>query len=515
MRAALPPSTERVFARYSSPTLSRLTTALLAGAALPFAFAPYYWWPVAVVSLAVWVGLLAPSRTHHSAPFSISLSFGCGWFITGSWWLAATFHHYGHLPWLAAIAFQLLIGTLLALYPALLGWSVARLAGRSPLLLMLLFSPLTLLEEWIRGHLFTGLPWVALGNLMVDTPWIGWGSTVGGLGLSLVAPMLAAALWGITQTRLRRSAATILLCCVVLAITAPTTTTPHQPRLHVALIQPNIAQDQKWSSSYLLSTMQQLRELSLASAPQADLIVWPEAATPFFLSTASGWYQWLTEQVAAWQTPLLFGGLKEREDGSAANGAWLLTDQSVTLPPFVGKHHLVPFGEYVPSWIPWLHKLVPDIGEFRPSHDSGTLTLSREIKIGVLICYESIFADEMRARIQGGATLLTVLTNDAWYDRSPAAWQHLQAAQMRAVESRRFVLRAANTGISAVIAPDGTIRDTIEWWQQGALNSTVTAINTITPYCRYGDWPILLLVILYTVALRWRFASLATRQSIH
>jgi len=490
----------------SYPPSLRLLIALLAGAAMPFAFSPYHWWPLAVLALAVWIALLAPAKAVQAAvPFRLSFAFGLGWFAIGSWWLAATFHHYGNLPWLGAIAFQLLIGAVLALFPALLGWSAARLSNNKPLLLMLLFAPLTLLEEWIRGHIFTGLPWIELGNLMLATPWIGWGSVVGGLGLSLLPPLLAAALWGMTHPLLRRSAIAILLVCAALAATAPTIIIPQQPQLRVALIQPNIAQDQKWDRNFLITTMHRLRDLSASSAPQADLIVWPEAATPFFLSKSPGWQRWLTDRVSTWRTPLLFGGLKQRDDGSAANGAWLLSSPSSPI-TFVGKHHLVPFGEYVPAWIPWLHKLVPEIGDFRPSDDSGMLTLSNSIKIGVLICYESIFADEMRTRIDHGANMLAVLTNDAWYDRSPAAWQHLQAAQMRAVESNRFVLRAANTGITAMIAPDGTIRDALSWWQQGALITTAVPINTITPYCRYGDWPMLLLVFASIALLRWRFS---------
>jgi len=528
---------------------------------MPFAFAPNSWWPIAVLALAVWIALLAPEpiskvwaeklhsqfeavfgvkqgawflhapqfrrknrpkwgsrlpfttfeigspakSTPASAPFSVSFAFGLGWFAIGSWWLAATFHHYGNLPWIAAVAFQLLVGCVLALFPALLGWSAARISNGRPLLLMLVFAPVALLEEWTRGHIFTGLPWIELGNLMLGTAWIGWGSVVGGLGLSLLPPLLAAGLWGVTQSHLRRCAIIMLLGCGALAVTAPTITIPKTPQLRVALIQPNIAQDQKWDRSFLATTMHRLHDLSAASASQVDLIVWPEAATPFFLSKAPGWHRWLTTQVSTWHTPLLFGGLKQMRNGTAANGAWLIANNT-SPPPFVGKHHLVPFGEYVPAWVPWLHKLVPDIGDFRPSHDSGVLAISDSVRIGVLICYESIFADEMQSRIDHGANLLAVLTNDAWYDRSPAAWQHLQASQMRAVESNRFLLRAANTGITAMIAPDGSIASSIGWWQQGAVIATAVAINTITPYCRYGDWPMLLLAIGCIALLRWRFS---------
>ncbi|MDX8409123.1 MAG: apolipoprotein N-acyltransferase, partial [Mariprofundales bacterium] len=477
-----------------TPALPGFLLALAAGGMMPFAYAPYDWKGLAVVALAIWLELLA--RT--SRPFAVSFAFGLGWFGLGSWWLATTFHHYGQLPWPAAIAFQLLVGGVLALFPALWGWIAHRISNRH---LLLIFPLLALPEEWLRGHLFTGLPWTELGNLALGTPWIGWGSIVGGLGLSLIAPLLASAMiavfYSLQHRSWRQPAAILFAIATLLAITAPAAVIPTTPKIQVALVQPNIPQDAKWSPDWLATTMQRLARLS-ATADHAELIVWPEAATPFFLSRAAGWQQWLRQQVDSWRTPLLFGGLKEMTDGTAANGAWLLSPgQQQT--PFVGKHHLVPFGEYVPSWVPWLHKLVPDIGDFHPAQDSGTITLTaggNPLNIGVLICYESIFADEMRQRLEGGANLLAVLTNDAWYDHSPAAWQHLQAAQMRAVESGRFVLRAANTGVSAIIAPDGTIRATIDWWQQGVVQGTVSPSIHTTPYSRFGDWPIMSLALL-------------------
>ena len=185
-------------------------------------------------------------------------------------------------------------------------------------------------------------------------------------------------------------------------------------------------------------------------------------------------------------------------NGHASNGAWLLSPQQQNT-PFVGKHHLVPFGEYVPSWVPWLHKLVPDIGNFRPAQDSGTISLTvndNPLHIGLLICYESIFAAAMRQRLEHGPNLLAVLTNDAWYGQSPAARQHLQAPRLRGVESGRFVMRAANTGVSAIIAPDGTLASTIDWWQQGVVRGTVSPSSITTPYARFGDAPIMELALL-------------------
>ncbi len=466
---------------------------------MQFAFSPYDLWPLAILLLTIWLALLARSPR----PFACGFAFGLGWFAIGAWWLAPTFHHYGHLAWPLAILGELLTGTALACLPALLGWSVVRLSSDDARALLLLFAPLTVLEEWLRGHLFTGLPWTELGNLTLDTPWIGWGGVVGGLGLSLLPPLVATGLWGLSRRELRRSASALLGSAALLALLAPATSVPETPPTRITLAQPNIAQDVKWDRRWLETTMQRLATLS-ANGRDSDLILWPEAATPFFLSDTPGWRAWIAAHVDRWQTPLLFGGLKRTQDDTAANGAWLLRpNRSDTA--FVGKHHLVPFGEYVPAWLPWLHKMVPDIGNFRPATDSGVLTIGDALRVGVLICYESIFADEMRHRIAGGANMLAVLTNDAWYDRSPAAWQHLQAARMRAVESNRFVLRAANTGVSAIIAPDGRITATTDWWQPAIVTGIATPIATVTPYCRYGDTPLLATLLLMIAATTWRF----------
>ncbi|RMH52913.1 MAG: apolipoprotein N-acyltransferase [Zetaproteobacteria bacterium] len=468
---------------------------------MQFGFSPYALRPVAVAALALWLALLADGRR----PFALSYAFGFGWFGIGSWWLAPTFHHYGHLPWPLAIAAQSLAGGVLALFPALLGWSAVRLAGGRRSALLLLIAPLTPIEEWLRGHLFTGLPWTGLGLLTLDTPWIGWGQIVGGLGLGIVPVMLAAAAAGLLHHTTRRTAAALLAAALLLTATAPAIGVPAAPALRVALIQPNIPQDVKWDRDWLVTTMRRLLGHS-AQAADADLLVWPEAATPFFLSDAPGWRQALASAVTRWHTPLLFGGLKRTAHDGAANGAWLMRPGDAP-PRFVGKHHLVPFGEYVPAWLPWLHTLVPEIGDFRPTHDRGVLAVDDRIRIGVLICYESIFADEMRRRIAGGADLLAVLTNDAWYGRSPAAWQHLEAARMRAVESERFVLRAANTGVSAIIAPDGAIRATTDWWRQATVTGTAVPIGRVTPYCRLGDAPLLAAALLMVVVTTWRFRS--------
>jgi len=167
------------------------------------------------------------------------------------------------------------------------------------------------------------------------------------------------------------------------------------------------------------------------------------------------------------------------------------------------KFHLVPFGEYVPEWIPFLHTLVPEIADFKPAKDMGVIQ-ARGISYGSLICYESLFPEEARGRVLNGAEVLVNVTNDAWYGTTPAAWQHFQAARMRAVETGRYVLRAANTGVTAIIQPDGVVRSIKPWWIQTVLLGTYQLSKIQTNYVRWGDWPLFGCLIMLAVPCFFR-----------
>ena len=461
---------------------ARGAAALLAGVLMPYAFSPYDHVWLAWLAMACWVGLF-----RHGHAFFIGFTFGFGWFGFGAWWLADTLHLYGHLHYLLAVFCVGLVGAVLALFPALWAWLSMRLAGDSGWL-MLVFPAVGVGIEWLRGHIFTGLPWTALGNLLLETPAVGWGSRVGVYGLTLLPALAAVSLLLLFTPAWRRWGAGGLIAACLLLFTAPAPFTAAGVERHAVLVQANIPQDVKWDAGFVAETMR--RYVSLSEGAAADVIVWPEAAVPFFLSQAPGWDDWLTEHIRHWQVPLLFGGLKLLEDGRTGQNGLFLADPQTGQRQFAGKHHLVPFGEYVPGWLPFLHTLVPEIADFRPAKDSGVLTWKGQ-KFGALICYESIFPEQTRQRIGQGAEVLVNVTNDAWYGTSPAAWQHLQAMRMRAVEAGRYVLRAANTGISAIIAPDGSLTATAPWWTQAVISGTYRTSTQITPYQQWGDMPLL------------------------
>ncbi|MDX8406494.1 MAG: apolipoprotein N-acyltransferase [Mariprofundus sp.] len=472
--------------------LSCYTTAFGLGALMPFAFAPFNQLWLAPLLLAGWLKLLMPGRA-----LGVGYAFGLGWFGLGAWWLAPTLHQFGHLPWLVAAFCVLLVGCVMAVLPALLAWLCWRTAGRSAWIL-LAFPAATVAEEWLRGHLFTGLPWIALGNLILDTPAVGWAAWFGVYGVAALPSLIAAILVLLSMRRWQPAAAGVTVM-LLLVFMAPAPFSSSGDRYRATLVQGNIPQDQKWDSAFIDETMHRYAALSAKAASRSDIIIWPEAAIPFFLERSAGWDRWLNNQIDSWQTPLLFGGLQLTGENTAQNGL-IADDPSADKRQFAGKQHLVPFGEYVPSWIPFLHTLVPEIADFRPAQDSGVVSVQGH-RYGALICYESLFPELARARVKNGAQVLINITNDAWYGHTPAAWQHFQAARMRAVESGRYVLRAANTGITAVIAPDGQVEASLPWWTTDALTAPYQLSDQQTPYVRMGDWPLLVSLLMLGVAL--------------
>ncbi len=479
-----------------------LAAAFLLGNLMPFAFSPYNYKWLSVLALAGWILVFMRGK-----PFMAGWAFGLGWFGVGAWWLALTFHTFGPLAWPWAVLATALVGSVLGLFPALLAWGSYKLARFSPRMLVV-FPILTVGEEWLRGHLFTGLPWTPLGSLLLDTPAIGWAAIAGVYGAALLPALLAVSLVFMLQFKYYRWGLVGAVVAGICLFVAPEPYRANGAIHRVALIQANIPQKLKWNADFLNETMHRYVRLSGQVAKQSDLIIWPEAAVPLFLARAPEWKSWLLQRMRAWNTPVLFGGLKLDGGGRLAqriahNGLYLFQPGVKTL-QFVGKRHLVPFGEYVPSWIPFLHALVPNIANFRPSRDSGVLQGAHE-RYGSLVCYEAIFPREARQRANTASVLVNV-TNDAWYGHTPATWQDLQAARMRAVETGRYLLRAANTGVSAIVAPDGSIEQTIPWFTQGSVLGKYRDSDVQTPYQRWGDLPLLLLAVplLLTVWAGWQ-----------
>ena len=356
--------------------------------------------------------------------------------------------------------------------------------------------------EWVRSFFFIGFPWVSLGYSQHSyLNLIQFAEVTGVYGIS--ALVIFVNLVGFIVLHERGPGRGRLLLIAVLLVCALSfwgswrrdqlAALPSAHRLRVALIQGNIEQDKKWDPEFQETTIARYEQLTREAAAQGvDLIVWPETAVPFFFQSDLTYQERLLQIVRETKTPLLFGSpafrQKDRATVTLFNRAYFLSADSAVL-GFYDKIKLAPFGEYIPfheSFLFFLDKLVEGIGNFASGTTHTVFSLSKE-KFSVLICYEGIFPDLARRFVVGGAGFLVNITNDAWFGRTSAPYQHLVMEAMRAVENRVPLLRAANTGFSAVVDWDGRVRAQTALYETAFLVAEVTWPQVTTFYTIYGD----------------------------
>lgn len=435
------------------------------------------------------------------------------------YWVINTMVHYGHLPFGLSLLILLLLVVYMGAYVALFAAFLGFLGGVAPRFRWLGAPLIWTTLELVRAHLFTGFPWATLGYSQYQTLsliqisditgvygvsfLIVWVNTtlvtgiellrrraLGGAPLSPRRPSLSLAL------RASLPLLALFLCLEYghwrISRWAPAVFDENLSRVRTAIIQGNIEQDKKWDPVYQEEVFLTYRDLSLkASQLPVDLMVWPEAATPFYFQSDENYRQQMVELVVQSRSYLLFGSPAYDLYGDQVrlfNRAYLLSPQGEVLAQY-DKIHLVPFGEYVPlhPFLPFVNKMVEAIGDF----DSGreyTVMSTPMGKFSVLICFEAIFPRLARRFVKEGAEFLINITNDAWFGRSAAPYQHLSMIPFRAIENRVPIIRAANTGISALIDPVGRIASSsdifVNTWISGEVRPKRKGM---TFYTRYGD----------------------------
>jgi apolipoprotein N-acyltransferase len=450
------------------------------------------------------------------------------------YWIVHVVVHYGYLPIPVGIAVMLLLAAYLALYVALFAAGVVyfRERGVSPILAApLLWTAL----EYAKSHLMTGFPWENLGYSQYATLRLIQSADIAGVfGLSFVIVLINVVLfnlfryWQSSKERRgpgRRIAAEVAAGCLVVValfgygqyrIGDMERSIAQAPRMPVSLIQGNIDQNIKWRPAFQEETVRIYKTLTQQAAPSAGgLVVWPETATPFFFQDQHDLQREVASLPRLTGDWLLFGSPSYDRDGAALvflNSAFLLSPDGLTAGRY-DKVHLVPYGEYVPlrRFFPFINKLVEGIGDFRsgPGYEPLTLTGGdRPRKLGVLICYEGILPEAGRAYRRLGAEILVNITNDAWFGNTSAPYQHLSMATFRAVENRLYLVRAANTGVSAIIAPSGRIEARTPLFEKATLSGSVPLLDRNTFYSIYGDvfvyGCILGLILLWVCAIQRR-----------
>lgn len=481
----------------------RLLLAVGSGGLASLSLPPWDAWWLAFVAL---IPLLLAVREARPAPAALAgFAFGLAFYVTTLWWVVTTMTTYGRMALPMALLALGLLAAFLAGYGALFGWLAAQWPWRSRLAPL---GPVALAAVWtgleiLRAHLFSGFPWMLLGYSQHRQPTLRlWAAVAGTYGLSvlvvLVNATLAEALRWALRDRRDPGAGRKLLPAIGILLAAlggvigygawgwedPAT----GPALRVALLQGNIDQARKWDREYQAATLEIYERLArrVAAGPPA-LIVWPETAAPFFLRREPELGGRVARLAGETGSPMLVGAPDVGEDGRLYNSAFLVQPDG-RLSGRYDKRHLVPFGEYVPlrQIFFFVDRLAEGIGDFGRGQ-GATLLTTGGVPFGTMICYEAIFPDEVREFVQEGARFLVNITNDAWFGRTGAPAQHLAMAAMRAVETGTYLVRAANTGYSAVIAPSGAVVEQTPWFTETALAATIRLRTAETPYVRYGD----------------------------
>ncbi|MBW2128443.1 MAG: apolipoprotein N-acyltransferase [Deltaproteobacteria bacterium] len=485
-----------------SVSLEKILLAVLSGLMLTAGFPP------AKIPWIHWISLIpllkALKDEEPSGAFRLGFIAGMSHYLTLLYWVTLVLGHYGGLPFPVSVSILILFCLYLSLYPALFSLLFSR--GKGTFGAIFLTSGLWVALEFVRAKILTGFPWCLMGygqfrNLLL----IQSADLFGVYGLSFLLCLVNVTIYVLLFERgfsrktlvLETALTAFFLSLAViygydrLAETLEKEKTARA--LRVLIVQGNVDQSVKWNPAYQKKTVtlyETLTHRGLASKPA--LVVWPETAMPFFFQENTPLSERVRETARRTGADLIFGSpAYERRKGKPAyfNRAFGISP-SGTLVGTYDKVHLVPFGEYVPlkRFLFFVNRLVQAAGDFTSGTRIAPIRLT-SAPAGILICFEIIFPEIAREQVRTGAEILINLTNDAWFGKTSAPYQHLAMAVFRAVETRRPLIRAANTGFSAFIAPSGKILKKSGLFKTETLAAEIPlpANRTVTPYERFGD----------------------------
>lgn len=510
---------------YQTPMLP----ALLSGALLVFAFPRYdHGWLAFVALVPLLMALTGRSRAEG---FLLGLASGAVYFFGTMYWVYYSIHHFGGLPLGVGIAAAVMLAAILALYigafGSLMAWALAETTLPASILAPLFWVVL----EYLRGILFTGFPWNLLGYTQHNfLALIQISDLTGVYGVSFLVVGVNGALADLFILQKRRELRPLfsmmptiigygIIIIAVLGSLGYGAYRLHQTRIDrpfkVSIVQPNIPQNMKWDENYKNDTIALYYSLTMrAAAQEPDLIIWPETAMPYVFSREAYRKSDLLGYQAWHGVPIASGLMDSRVDDTGqfyTNGLALMDEGKVSF--YYDKMHLVPFGEYVPlrKVLFFIDRLVPGSGEYRPGRRYMRATV-RGFEFSPLICYEVIFPNQVRKFFQKGEALQTIkgkdkwveqqggdfivnVTNDAWFGTTAGPYQHWAMAKFRAVENRKPLIRAANSGISGIIDSSGRVMRASQMETQDIITDTFHTDKTRTLYTRYGDLFVYLCIV--------------------
>ena len=498
---------------------------LSSGALQTFSLAPFGFWllgPLSIVIiLLVTRALNAPSLNFKG--FFYGWIFGLGLFGSGASWVYVSIHTYGHAPPFLAGSLTLFFVLGLALFPALSFFIYGRLKTSSKTGNAILFTSCWVIGDLFRTYFLTGFPWLFLGYAHLDTPLAGWIPILGIYGLTAITVASGIALYFSASLAIKAlpffikgkthhlpskfrshyhpKTIAFKLSFIFLVslfwfkgpfLNTIEWTTEIDKELKVAVIQTNIPQEEKWKPSQRRKTLILLEQMT-AEAWESDLILWPETAVPLLYDQARPFIEQMSEEAKSHNSNIISGLPFRKSD--ADNNSQILHNSIISFGQGEGLYHkqkLVPFGEYVPLQ-DLLRGLIAffdlPMSDFRTGSSDQLPLSSFDYHVAPFICYEVVYPDFVSQNVKGSEFLLTI-SNDSWFGASIGPLQHLEMAQMRAAENRRYMIRGTNNGISAVIDNYGAIIDQSEQFVRTTLYSQIKPFQGETPFMKYGSWPV-------------------------
>ncbi|KAA8733926.1 apolipoprotein N-acyltransferase [Acinetobacter qingfengensis] len=469
--------------------------ALMAGAILPFALAPYHFWWLAILSPALLYACLHQRSSKHA--FLIGWAFGCGLWFIGAFWLYTSIHIYGDTSSVLSVILIALMASIMGLFNAVQAWVYRRFFPETPLT----FTPLWVIFEWLKTWLFTGFPWLFAGYAFTNYGLDEYAPLFGIFGVSFVVILIATAF---TECLFGKRFWLIPIVLVILGAWGAKqlhwVSTKTEAPLSVSLIQGNIPQDLKWLTEYQAQTLSIYATLSQNEWGR-DLVVWPESSIPMFQTEIQPFLDSMSTQAkiahSAWVTGIPYWQEVKSPDKYPQYYNAIMASGMDTQGLYF-KQRLVPFGEYIPlaGTLKWLLPgLQQGISSYSAGHDHQTPLMIKNHRLAAAICYEIAYPNLTRQNAKDNDFLVTI-SNDAWFTGTTGPWQHLQMVQMRAKENGRWIIRATNTGVTAIINAQGQIVKQLPVDTRAVLRGDLPAMTGETLYSRLGDWSILVLSLL-------------------
>lgn len=478
-------------------------------------FAPFGLWPLQIISLALVFHLVLRSTSVKQSVF-IGWAYGFGWMAFGVYWLFITMHHYGHIPaWLSVLAVGLMascvLGPFFAFGLGMATWLHKRWTVSASVMALMIFPATWALSEWLRGWVFTGFPWVVSGYAHIASPLAGFAPVLGIYGLGLIAALIAGCIVLFPSRKLPLLFG-LGLFAIGFALKSIAWTHPHGQEISVRLLQGNVPQDTKFGDNHIESSLILYEEM--ITAAQADLIATPETALPLFIHQLPEGYLSHLSGFSQQSNSYLAIGLLISDGPQQYANSMIGINPTASPNNFYrySKYHLVPFGEYNPWGFRWLVEAMQiPMADQTPGPALQSPFPVKDQWVLPNVCYEDLFGEQIAAQIRSAhfsgkpqPTILLNLSNLGWFNDSIALPQHLQISQMRALETGRPMLRATNTGATAVINQKGEIVAQLPILTRDTLTASVQGFAGMTPYIVGGNITVVALCLLM-LAMAWFF----------